>query len=86
MVQQVAKNSLAEALGLRGGDVIASFDGVDVQLGGDIVLEVQGITVDRANVTRIRDVLTSVRPGEELRLTILRGGQLLRITAKQPQS
>ena len=86
LVQQVAKNSLAEALGLKGGDVMASFDGVDVQLGGDIVLEVQGVPVERANITRIRDVLTSVRAGEELHLTILRRGQLLRITTKLPES
>src|SRR5262249_56115413 len=45
-VEEVAKNSPAEAIGLRASRVIARIEGRNVPLGGDIVLASMGITLE----------------------------------------
>src|SRR5882724_480025 len=56
LVKQVAKDSVAARLGLRGGDRLGIVDGQHVVVGGDILLSVQGITIasgaDRAKVLK----------------------------------
>ena len=48
MVKTVAKNSPADEMGLRGGTKTAVIDGQPLVVGGDILLEVDGITVGTA--------------------------------------
>ena len=83
LVKQVAKNSLSERIGLRGGDRVAIIDGQEVVVGGDIMLSVQGIAVttaeDRAKVVA---KLETLKPGDDLRVTILRDNKVLDLTMK----
>ena len=45
LVKQVAKDSVAARLGLRGGDRLGIVEGQQIVVGGDILLAVQGMPV-----------------------------------------
>jgi serine protease Do len=73
LVKQVVRDSIGGRLGLRGGNRIGIVDGQRLIVGGDILLSVQGVTVtsdeDRG---KARKSLEALRPGDDLRVTILR--------------
>jgi len=78
LVQHVAKNSPAWNLGLRGGNIRAVIGDVELVLGGDVILETQGLSVgDPKTDIEIRARLRALEPGEPLRLKVLRNGKLI---------
>jgi serine protease Do len=83
LVKQVAKNSYSERIGLRGGDRVAIVEGKELVVGGDIMLSIQGIAVntpeDRARVIK---ALEAMKPGDDLRVTVLRGDKVLELAIK----
>jgi len=80
MVKTVAKGSPAEAMGLRGATMIANLGGDQVPLGGDIILAVEGLKAEAANLTKIRDLLASKPAGSPFKVTVLRAGEVLDVT------
>jgi len=82
MVKTVAKGSPAEAMGLRGATMIANLGGDQVPLGGDIILAVEGLKAEAANLTKIRDLLASKPAGSPFKVTVLRAGEVLDVTGK----
>ena len=56
----------------------------DVPLGGDIILTVEGIKAETANLAKIRDVLNSKPPGGSFKATVLRAGRVLELTGRLP--
>jgi S1-C subfamily serine protease len=52
IVKSVAKGSPGEAMGLRGGTKVVVLDGREFVLGGDIVLQVQGVAAGPANLAK----------------------------------
>jgi S1-C subfamily serine protease len=82
LVQQVAANSPAEEVGLRGGTQTALVGDTQLILGGDIIMEIMGIPV--AEMDRAKAAANKVRPGQTLRLTILRGGKKMNLVHKIP--
>src|SRR2546426_2703082 len=84
IVKTVAKGSPGEAIGLRGSTMLVHIAGQEVPLGGDIVLSVDGIGVDTANISKIRDRMNGLRAGSPFKVTILRAGQVLELTGKAP--
>ena len=82
MVKTVAKDSPADQLGLRGGTMIVNIAGLDLPLGGDIILSVEGISASAANLARIREAMNRVSPGTDYKATILRAGQVLELTGR----
>ena len=67
-MKTVARGSAGEAVGLRGGAVLATIMGEQLVVGGDIILKVQGIPVgDVTDHRRVRDILESVPPAESSR-------------------
>ena len=85
LVKTVAKGSPGEAVGLRGGAVSATIMGEPYVVGGDIILKVQGIPVsDAADHRRVRDILTSLPPGAQFTMTVLRLGQVIELTGRHP--
>ena len=55
IVKTVAKDSPGEQIGLRGATMIVNLGGSEVPLGGDIILTVEGIKAEAANLAKIRD-------------------------------
>src|SRR5256886_15131283 len=86
LVKSVAKGSAGDAVGLRGGAVLATIMGEQLVVGGDIILKVQGIPVGEAtDHRRVRDKLDSVPPGREVTMTILRLRQGMEVKGRQPR-
>ncbi|MGZ9141576.1 MAG: S1C family serine protease [Candidatus Binatia bacterium] len=83
LVQYVAKNSPAAQMGLRGGTTKATFEGVNVVLGGDVVLAVQGIPWSIKNYEKIQEVVGRLNPGDLVNVKILRGGEQLELSSRK---
>jgi serine protease Do len=81
LVKTVVRDSLAERLGLTGGDRTATIDGLQLALGGDIILAAQGI-----DILTIDDLIAATRAirdqpaGREVRMRVLRGGRVVELT------
>lgn len=85
LVQRVAERSPAALIGLKAGTMKASIEGENIIVGGDIILEVQGIPFDRRTYRKIRDRLSELDPGEIITVKVLRGGEQVELrTIKVP--
>jgi 2-alkenal reductase len=78
-VQSVASGSPADRAGLRGGSEQAQFDGLPFCPGGDLIVALDGDPVRSAEDV-VRVVNQQRFPGEEIRLTVLRGSERLELT------
>ncbi|HKX45503.1 MAG TPA: trypsin-like peptidase domain-containing protein, partial [Planctomycetota bacterium] len=83
LVQSIARGSLAERLGLRGGTLVAEIDGTVLLLGGDVILEAAGVDLSRSNaLTHVRDALRALAPGDRIEVVILRDGATLTLSTE----
>jgi serine protease Do len=78
LVVEVVQNTPAEKAGLRGGDQQLTVNGQQVQVGGDVIVAADGKSI--AQFEDLRAFLGQAEPGQEITLTLLRGGG--EITAK----
>ena len=88
LVTNVAKDSLAEKLGLLGGQVEALIDNEKVMIGGDIILNVNGvvITAERRACRVLFSNLAHSNSGSILRCRVLRGGRMVDLSLRIPNS
>ncbi len=85
LVEEVAKQSPAETIGLRPSRAIAKVDGKDVPLGGDVVLSTMGITlVDETSFEKVRERWTQLRSGDEMTFTVFRAGRVIELKGRVP--
>lgn len=86
MVHGIAKGSVAEQLGLRPAVVPINIAGQQVKIGGDIILEVQGVPLgaDLENSERVRQALMALPPTSVVRVKVLRGGSIIELVATTP--
>jgi S1-C subfamily serine protease len=86
LVQRVSARSPAARIGLRPGTMTAVIEGQPFIVGGDIVLEVQGVPVitDGAFYTVIRDRLGQLRSGDVVKVTVLRAGEKKELSMQLP--
>ena len=85
LVEEVAKKSPAEAIGLRPSRVVAKLEGKDVPLGGDIVLAAMGIPLDNeAAFDKLRERQAQLRSGDEMTFRVLRAGRVIDLTGRVP--
>jgi S1-C subfamily serine protease len=85
LVKTVARGSAGDAVGLRGGTVLATIMGEQLVVGGDIILKVHGVPVgDVTDHRRVRDLLESLPPGAEFTMTVLRLGQVIELKGRHP--
>jgi S1-C subfamily serine protease len=82
IIKTIAKGSPADAMGLRGATMIANLGGDQLPLGGDIILAVEGIKAEAANLTKIRDLLSTRPAGSPYKVTVLRAGKVLDLSGK----
>ena len=85
LIQRVAKNSPAEHAGLRASTIPATIDGKALLVGGDIILKVAGIEVaDQSSYDTIQAVISRGRSGDVVKVTVLRDGRQVELTARVP--
>ena len=77
LVMNVSSKGAGGQLGIKGGYIPASIDGVDLLLGGDIILEIAGTQVKDVNsIFEIRSKIANFAVGQEITMTILRNGKV----------
>src|SRR6185369_7008987 len=84
LVTTVAKGSLAERLGLKGGELAAVINNQEVLVGGDVILSIDGTVVD-GNRETYRSVFARIASSEShalVRCKVLRGGRIIELAAK----
>jgi S1-C subfamily serine protease len=78
LIQKVAKGSLGDRLGIQAGYLQVEIDGNSLLLGGDTVLEINGIIIeDATSIEKIRSKVMALNPGELFSVTIWRRGKRL---------
>ena len=82
LVQHVSEGSPAWRQGVRAGTLRTSVAGEDMLLGGDVLLEINGIAVTAAEgtVDQIYAGLSLLKAGERLRSKVLRAGQVIELS------
>jgi S1-C subfamily serine protease len=84
LVQRLAKGSPAAAAGLQGGTMKATIVGQELTVGGDIILDVNGISyAGPGGREAIREALTRLPEGADIPLTVLRRGQLIKLLGRR---
>jgi S1-C subfamily serine protease len=74
LIQTVVENAPAERAGLRGFSDERVFNGITIGIGGDLIVGFAGRKVERAaDIARI--VTDTLRPGQTIRVKVLRGGK-----------
>jgi S1-C subfamily serine protease len=84
-VKTVARNSPAWDIGIQGGDRVATINGQQIVVRGDVILAVDGIPVGGLEeFKRMREHLASLRTGDPITVTILRAGRVLELKGVTP--
>jgi len=87
LVESVQPGSGAAKAGLRGGSTQVVVAGDTWKLGGDILVQADGVRV--ASLDRLRDLVAAKKPNETMKLVIYRGNKEMTIDVKlgrQPTS
>lgn len=75
LVISVSSKGVGSKLGLRGGFIPANLDGVEILIGGDIILNIAGIEIeDNNSLFQIRNKLRTAPKGTVFKISILRNG------------
>ena len=82
LVQHVAHNSIAYKLGIQGGSIPTTISETHFLLGGDIIIEMLGITIENNPDTfkNIRKKLSLLNRGDEMRVKVLRKGKIMTLS------
>jgi S1-C subfamily serine protease len=78
LVQGVERGSTAEASGLRGPRQYVIIGNVEIGVGGDLIMAIDGRPVDRNDA--ITRALARKRPGDKLELLIFRNGRTQKLS------
>ena len=78
LVATVTKNSGAAKAGLEGGTTTVVVGGVSYRLGGDIIVGIDDTPI--ATYEQLRDAVAQKRPGDKVKLQILRQGSKKTVT------
>jgi len=85
LVEEVAKRSPAEAVGLRPSRAVVTLDGKDVPLGGDIVLAAMGIQLEsQDSFDKVRARWAELRSGDEMTFRVFRAGRVIDLSGRLP--
>jgi serine protease Do len=82
LVESVRPGSPAEKAGLVAGAVASEVGGNRVQLGGDLILTVNG--VPSSDTAKVAQALRALKPGELIRYDVLRGGKPAHVEVPVP--
>ena len=78
LVQKVANDSPASKMGLQPSFLPVNVLGKDLMIGGDIVLRIQGITIEaNESLQQIQQTVSNLRTGDRLTVQVLRAGRVI---------
>jgi len=93
LVQRIGDGSIGSQLGINQGTLRATIHGMDILLGGDVILSVNNIAIidprsaqslgsftSDENYERIYNSVAALKPGDPLVVTVFREGKVLRLT------
>ena len=92
LVQRIGDGSIGSQLGMNPGTLRAKIQGLDILLGGDVILTVNNIVITDpssqsfANLTsdenyeKIYNSVAALKPGDPLVVTVFRQGKVLKLT------
>lgn len=82
LVQHVAQNSIAHRMGIRGGSIPTTIYDTRFLLGGDIILEMLGTSIENSSDTfkQIRKKLSLLERGDEITVKVLRRGKIITLS------
>lgn len=93
LVQRIGDGSIGSRLGINPGSVRATIRGMDILLGGDVILSVNNIAIvdprstqslgsltSDENYEKIYNSVAALRPGDPLVVTVFREGKVLKLT------
>jgi serine protease Do len=81
VVQRVAEGSIAWRWGIHGGRLRANVEGEEFVLGGDIILRVNEVPVERGgSYDEISASISRLKPGENLVISVFRQGQIVKLS------
>jgi putative serine protease PepD len=80
LVQSVQPVSGAAKAGLKAGGTQVVLAGESYRLGGDIIVEADGVSV--TNLDRLRDLVAAKKPGDNLKLVVYRGDKRVELQVK----
>jgi serine protease Do len=88
LIQRVANDSPGEKLGLKPGKIPVKVAGERILIGGDIVLEVEGIPIshDFRKTCRIGDKTVGQNHGGITNMKVLRGGEVVNLSVTSETS
>jgi S1-C subfamily serine protease len=81
LVQKVAEGSVSDRLGLRPGRLPITLGGRTIQLGGDVIVSMDGIRLTEDSAERIREHMDAMTEGDRVTLRVLRAGNFVDLTA-----
>jgi len=77
LVIDILRNGSAEAAGIRGGYISSNINGNQIELGGDIIIGIENITI--GSVEDIRKALSQKQVGDRIELTVYRDNSTVEI-------
>ena len=82
LVQHVAQNSIADRVGIQGGSIPTIIGDTHFLLGGDIIIEMLGITIEHSSnaFKKIRKKLSLLNHGDEIMVKVLREGKIITLS------
>lgn len=94
LVQRIGDGSIGSRLGVNPGTLRATIQGLDILLGGDVILSVNGINIVAPNASAsfgsvstadenyetIYNSIATLKPGDTLVVTVFREGRVVKLT------
>jgi len=80
LILSLSSKGAASKIGLRGGFIEATIDGVELLIGGDIILDFVGINFSQPNFQNlIKEKMETYQKGDYLSMSILRQGKIISV-------
>jgi S1-C subfamily serine protease len=80
LVEQVTPDSPAAKSGLKGGDRSVTVQGQQYVIGGDIIVEINGVEI--TSFDKLIAYLSGKKPGDEIALTAVRGSETIKVRTR----
>jgi serine protease Do len=77
LVEQVEAGSAADEAGLQGSDQSFTYQGQEINIGGDVITAIDGQSL--TGIQELRYILSLMNPGRDVRLSVIRDGRTVEV-------